>query len=79
MSLQTTIGIAKLGTKSLRVTVPEGVVAYLDLQPGDLLSWRMEIQDGQKIVIVRRGAAENHDTMKIASKYARVREKTQNK
>jgi bifunctional DNA-binding transcriptional regulator/antitoxin component of YhaV-PrlF toxin-antitoxin module len=54
MSLQTTLGIAKIGTKSLRVTVPEGVVAYLDLRSGDKLEWRMEIENGEKVVLVRK-------------------------
>ncbi len=58
MSLQTTIGIAKLGTKSLRVTIPEGIVAFLGLQPGDKLDWRMEIENGAKVAFVRRGNSE---------------------
>ncbi len=56
MSLQSTIGIAKIGTKSLRATVPEGIVAFLDLQPGDRLEWRMEIIEGQKVTIVRKAS-----------------------
>ena len=55
MSLQTTVGVAKTGVKSLRATIPEGVVAYLDLRAGDKLEWRMEIEDGQKVVKVRKG------------------------
>ncbi len=57
MSLQTTVGYAKLGVKSLRATIPEGVVAYLNLQIGDKLEWRMEIGNGRKIVIVRKANA----------------------
>ncbi len=34
MSLNSTVGIAKEGTKSLRATVPEGIVAFLDLKAG---------------------------------------------
>ncbi len=54
MSLNSTVGVAKEGTKSLRATVPEGIVAFLDLKPGEKLDWRMDIMDGQKIVIVRK-------------------------
>lgn len=54
MSLQTIATSAKAGTKSLRATIPEGVVAYLDLQAGDKLEWRMEIINGGKAVIVRK-------------------------
>ncbi len=35
MSLKSTLGIAKTGTTSLEVTVPEGIVAFLDLKAGD--------------------------------------------
>jgi hypothetical protein len=55
MSLSSTVGIAKEGTKSLRATVPEGIVAFLDLKPGEKLEWRMEIIDGRKIAIVSKG------------------------
>ncbi len=54
MSLQTTIGTAKLGTKSLRATVPEGIVAFLDLQPGDKLEWKMEINGPERIAVVKK-------------------------
>ncbi len=59
MSLQTTIGVAKLGTKSLRVTVPEGIVAFLDLQSGDKLEWRMEFDGKTKIAIVRKAVSKS--------------------
>ena len=73
MSLQTTIGIAKLGTKSLRVTVPEGVVAYLALESGDKLEWRMEIEDGEKVVLVRKAGDQRKETVKLISKHRKVR------
>jgi bifunctional DNA-binding transcriptional regulator/antitoxin component of YhaV-PrlF toxin-antitoxin module len=55
MSLGSTVGIAKLGTKSLRATVPEGIVAYLELKAGDKLEWKMSSnEDGERITIVRK-------------------------
>jgi hypothetical protein len=54
MSLKSTLGIAKTGTTSLRATVPEGIVAFLDLKSGDRLEWRMEIMDGKRVVIVKK-------------------------
>lgn len=55
MSLDSTVGIAKIGTRSLRATVPEGIVAYLGIQAGDKLLWTMEnAKDGERIVIVRK-------------------------
>jgi len=56
MSLETTVGIAKIGTKSLRATVPEGIVAFLGIQSGDKLEWRMDIQNGERVVIVRKAS-----------------------
>ena len=55
MSLDSTVGVAKIGTKSLRATVPEGIVAYLGIQAGDKLDWTMENdKNGERIVIVRK-------------------------
>lgn len=71
MSLSSTVGIAKLGTKSLRATVPEGVVAYLDLKAGDKLDWRMEIENGEKVVKIKKMVVISEEALKIVSKYAK--------
>jgi hypothetical protein len=54
MSLESTVGIAKIGTKSLRATVPEGIVVFLSLNEGDKLSWKMDILNGERIAVVSR-------------------------
>jgi hypothetical protein len=54
MSLKSTLGIAKTGTTSLRVTVPEGIVAFLDVKAGDKLDWKMDVEHGERMVIVRK-------------------------
>jgi hypothetical protein len=54
MSLKSTLGIAKTGTTSLRATVPEGIVAFLDLKSGDKLDWKMEIINNERVVVVRK-------------------------
>jgi hypothetical protein len=54
MSLRSTVGIARTGAKSLRATVPEGIVVFLELREGDKLEWRMDIQNGERMVIVRK-------------------------
>ncbi len=54
MSLKSTLGIAKTGTTSLRATVPEGIVAFLNLQSGDKLEWHMEIIDGERVAVVKK-------------------------
>jgi hypothetical protein len=53
--LESTVGIAKLGTKSLRATVPEGIVAFLEIKEGDKLEWKMELdKDGNRVATVVR-------------------------
>jgi hypothetical protein len=54
MALISKLGIAKTGTNSLRATVPEGIVAFLELDVGDKLEWKMEIINGERAVIVRK-------------------------
>jgi len=78
MSLQSTVGIAKIGTRSLRATVPEGIVAFLDIHSGDKLEWKMDIQNGERIVTVRKAtgiAASQSEIARIAAKYAKPRRK----
>jgi bifunctional DNA-binding transcriptional regulator/antitoxin component of YhaV-PrlF toxin-antitoxin module len=57
MSLDSTVGVAKIGTKSLRATVPEGIVAFLGIQSGDKLEWRMDMQNGERVVVVRKASS----------------------
>jgi bifunctional DNA-binding transcriptional regulator/antitoxin component of YhaV-PrlF toxin-antitoxin module len=58
MSLDSTVGLARPETKSLRATIPEGIVAYLNLQAGDKLEWVMENdKTGERIVVVRKAKA----------------------
>lgn len=54
MSLKSTVGIAKTGSTSLRATVPEGIVAFLELKESDKLEWKMEIIDGERVAVVRK-------------------------
>ncbi len=54
MSLDSSVGTARTGTKSLRATVPEGIVAFLNLEAGDKLEWLMEMDGKQRVVIVKK-------------------------
>ena len=54
MSLESALNVAKPASKSLRATVPEAIVHYLELTAGDRLDWRMDFQDGKRIAIVRK-------------------------
>lgn len=61
MSLQSTVGIARTGAKSLRATVPEGIVVFLELSEGDKLEWKMQIDanTGERYALVRKTMATN--------------------
>jgi bifunctional DNA-binding transcriptional regulator/antitoxin component of YhaV-PrlF toxin-antitoxin module len=52
--LRSKVGLAKTGTSSLRTTIPEGIVEYLNLKPGDILEWSMETIDSARVTVVRK-------------------------
>jgi hypothetical protein len=54
MSLQSKTSTARPGSTSLRATVPEGIVAFLNLKEGDKLEWKMEIIDNQRVATVKK-------------------------
>jgi bifunctional DNA-binding transcriptional regulator/antitoxin component of YhaV-PrlF toxin-antitoxin module len=60
MSLESTATSARPKTKSLRATIPEGVVAFLNLESGDSLEWKMDIEKNERIVIVKKKKERKH-------------------
>lgn len=54
MSLESTATNARPETKSLRATIPEGIVVYLDLETGDKLEWKMDEKKNERVAIVRK-------------------------
>ncbi len=54
MALLTRIASAKKGTKSLKTTIPEGIAEFLELSDKDQLEWKMQFQDEQRIVLVKK-------------------------
>jgi len=54
MVLTTKVAIAKAGTKSIKSTVPEGIVEYLQLEDKDELEWKMDTQNNERIAIVKK-------------------------
>jgi hypothetical protein len=75
MSLESTVSIAKVGTNSVRATVPEGIVAFLDLKVGDKLVWQMEVRDSERMAIVTKKATTkegiDEETRRLVSKHVR--------
>jgi hypothetical protein len=74
MSLQSTVGIARTGAKSLRATVPEGIVAFLELNEGDKLEWRMDVQNGERTALVRKAQPLDSEAS-AASKHVKAKRK----
>jgi hypothetical protein len=54
MSLKSKTTAARPGSTSLRATVPEGIVAFLDLKESDKLEWKMEIINDERVAIIRK-------------------------
>jgi hypothetical protein len=54
MSLKSKTTVARPGSTSLRATVPEGIVAFLDLKESDKLEWKMEFINGERVAIVKK-------------------------
>lgn len=54
VSLKSKVTVARPGSKSLRATVPEGIVAFLELTEGDSLLWKMEIFGEKRFATVRK-------------------------
>ncbi len=60
MSLESSATSARPDTKSLRATIPEGVVAFLNLESGDKLEWIMDIEKNERVVIVKKKKEKKH-------------------
>lgn len=54
MVLTTRVALAKAGTRSMKTTIPEGIVEYLELDGKDDLEWKMDMRDGYKVAIVKK-------------------------
>jgi antitoxin component of MazEF toxin-antitoxin module len=54
MVLESTVSIAKPGVNSVRATIPEGIVDFLELKVGDKLEWKMEMQNNARLAVVTK-------------------------
>jgi hypothetical protein len=54
VTLESTVSLAKAGTNSLRATLPQGIVSYLNLKAGDKLEWTMNDRNGERFVMVSK-------------------------
>ncbi len=69
MSLKTRASVARPGSPSLRATIPEGIVAYLNIKEGDALEWKMEMIDDKRIAIIEKVMTPEQEMAKIKLKY----------
>jgi hypothetical protein len=65
VALMTRVGLAKKGTKSMKTTIPEGIVEFLELSDKDELEWRMQVADAGRMVLLQKKAGEK-DTLALA-------------
>ncbi len=54
MGLESTVGVAKVGTNSVRTTVPEGITEFLGIKAGDKLEWKMDTHNNERAAIVTK-------------------------
>lgn len=66
MGLESTIGVAKVGTNSVRTTVPEGITEFLGVKAGDKLEWKMEVHNNERAAIVTK-KSDRANSVELAS------------
>lgn len=49
----TKLTLAKTESTSLRTTVPMSIVRQFNLKTGDRLSWKIDIKNGELVILVR--------------------------
>ena len=54
MTIETNVASAKTGTRSLKTTIPQAIVEYLQLGDKDRLEWQVGIRDNEPVALVRR-------------------------
>jgi bifunctional DNA-binding transcriptional regulator/antitoxin component of YhaV-PrlF toxin-antitoxin module len=69
MSLKTKASLARPGSPSLRATIPEGIVAFLNIKEGDTLEWKMEMIDDKRVAIVEKMATPEEEMNRIRLEY----------
>ena len=53
-SLQSKPALARPNTTSMRTTIPEGIVVFLQLGLEDTLDWKMETISGERVALVTK-------------------------
>ena len=53
MGEETVLTRASVKGRSLRTTVPSGIVKLFDLRQGDRLRWEIKVYDGELLIVVK--------------------------
>ena len=54
MVLSTRVSLDKKGTRSLKTTIPEGVVEFLELSEKAELEWKMQVHNHERSVTIKK-------------------------
>ena len=74
VGLITRVSLAKKGTNSMKTTIPEGIVEFLQLSDKDELEWRMEIQDQRRVATLKKKSIDSvSSAAKTAIRYTKHR------
>jgi hypothetical protein len=73
VGLMTRVGLAKKGTKSMKTTIPEAIVEFLELLDKDELEWKMHVEGVNRAVVVQKKSGQS-DTLALA-RFAMQRKK----
>jgi bifunctional DNA-binding transcriptional regulator/antitoxin component of YhaV-PrlF toxin-antitoxin module len=73
MGLESTVGVAKVGTNSVRTTVPEGITEFLEIKAGDKLDWKMGMSNSERAAIVTKKTVSTAELARYSVKQKRSR------
>ncbi len=72
--LISTATVASPKTRSLRATIPEGMVAFLGIREGDKLEWIMDVTDNaRRAIVTKRQDVKDEELENMAKKYLKPR------
>jgi len=50
---KTKVTVARPRSKSLRTTIPAGIVSHFSIEKGDMLDWTIEVENGSLRIVIR--------------------------
>ena len=53
--MKSKLTLGRVGSPSIRTTIPEGVVSALKLKAGDEIEWEIEMSHGALVAVIKKG------------------------